>query len=64
VINQYDQMVSEFNFTVIDGSQSVETQQKEVRAAVQKVLATWEGMNIPNGTPNQKTAIQTGGRHD
>ena len=64
VINQYDQMVSEFNFTVIDGSQSVETQQKEVRAAVQKVLATWEGMNILNGTPSQKTAIQTGGRHD
>ncbi len=64
VINQYDKMVDEFGFNVIDGAQSVEAQQKEVRAAVQKVLAGWEGLNmvIPSGNPTP--IAQMGGQND
>jgi dTMP kinase len=43
VIQQYDKMVNEFGFTVINGAISVEKQQKQVRQAVTKVLEGWEG---------------------
>jgi dTMP kinase len=43
VIQQYEKMVPEFNFVVVDGASSVEKQQKEVRGAVRKVLAGWNG---------------------
>jgi dTMP kinase len=45
VIQQYEKMVPEFNFVVIDGAASVEKQQKEVRAAVKKVLEGWTGQH-------------------
>jgi dTMP kinase len=64
VVEQYDKMVDEFGFKVIDGSQSVETQQKEVRAAVQSVLSGWEGMKIPSEPKTTKAASQMGGHHD
>lgn len=43
VIQQYDKMVNEFGFSVINGADSVEKQQKHVREAVNKVLAGWQG---------------------
>lgn len=61
VIDQYDKMVDEFGFTVIDGSQSVESQQKEVRAAVQKMLAGWEGLSL---SPSGKKVAKKAGSHD
>jgi len=66
VIDQYDKMVDEFGFTVIDGAQSVELQQKEVRAAVQKILVGWEGLSTPRTAVKEKapTAHAAGGSHD
>jgi dTMP kinase len=66
VIDQYDKMVDEFGFTVIDGAQSVELQQKEVRAAVQKILVGWEGLSTPRTAVKAKapTAHAAGGSHD
>jgi dTMP kinase len=43
VIQQYEKMVPEFNFAIIDGATSVEKQQKEVRAVVKKALEGWNG---------------------
>lgn len=64
VINQYDKMVEEFGFKVIDGAQSVELQQKEVRSAVQLVLDGWEGLVMPLPTGSPKPIAQQGGSHD
>ncbi len=64
VINQYDKMVDEFGFKVIDGAQSVELQQKEVRSAVQLVLDGWEGLVMPLPTGSPKPIAQQGGSHD
>lgn len=42
IIDEYDKMVEEFGFTVIDGTLPVQKQQKLVRQIVKKVLANWE----------------------
>jgi dTMP kinase len=55
VIQQYEKMVPEFNFAVIDGATSVEKQQKEVRAAVKKVLEGWNGQ--PDTTNVDKKSL-------
>jgi dTMP kinase len=47
IINEYDSMVDEFGLTVIDGTQPVEQQQKEVRQLVQKSLRGFRGMRQP-----------------
>jgi dTMP kinase len=64
VINQYDKMVEEFNFKVVDGAQSVELQQKEVRSAVQQVLDGWEGLDIPLSKGSATPIAVQGGSHD
>lgn len=64
VINQYDKMVDEFGFKVIDGAQSVESQQKEVRSAVQRILEGWEGLVMPLPKGNATPIAQQGGNHD
>ena len=64
VINQYDKMVDEFGFKVIDGAQSVESQQKEVRSAVQRILEGWEGLVMPLPKGNATPIAQQGGSHD
>jgi dTMP kinase len=48
IIDEYDKMVDEYNFTVIDGALSVQQQQKLVRQYVQKNLIGWEGLPNPN----------------
>jgi dTMP kinase len=53
VIQQYEKMVPEFNFAVIDGATSVEKQQKEVRAAVKKVLESWSGQPETDKSPKK-----------
>jgi dTMP kinase len=64
VINQYDKMVDEFGFKVIDGAQSVELQQREVRSAVQLVLDGWEGLVMPLPTGSATPIAQQGGSND
>jgi hypothetical protein len=39
--------VNEFNFTVLDGTQPVQLQQKNVRAIIKKQLQGWEGLPTP-----------------
>ncbi len=46
--NQYDSMVEEFAFTVFDGTQPVELQQKELRKIVKSFLKNWDGLPNPN----------------
>ncbi len=55
IINEYDNMISEFNFTVIDGTKPVQEQQREVRKAVKKILRGWRGLPNPLGRPRRRT---------
>ncbi len=54
IINEYDQMIDEFGFTVIDGTLPVETQQKLIRKVVKREIYRWKGLPTP--------AIQARGR--
>jgi dTMP kinase len=47
IIDAYDSMINEFNFTIIDGTQPVEKQQKAVRQHVKKILSGWHGLPNP-----------------
>jgi len=47
IVNEYDAMIEEFGFTVIDGTLPVETQQNLVRKTVRKLLRGWEGLPTP-----------------
>lgn len=38
ILNEYDHMVNEFNLTVIDGNQSIRTQQRQMREIVGRYL--------------------------
>lgn len=64
VIQQYDKMVNEFGFTVINGANSVEKQQKQVREAVSKVLEGWQGQPDTKSvqTPPKKSRKPEGGQ--
>ena len=48
ILDEYNKMVDEFGLTVIDGTQSVQAQQKIVRSIVKKVLKGWEGLPNPD----------------
>jgi dTMP kinase len=47
IINEYEQMVPEFGFTVIDGTLPVQDQQHQVRLIVKKALHGWKGLPTP-----------------
>lgn len=47
ILDEYDQMVDEYGFTVIDGTLPVETQQKMVRQHVRRSLRNWKGLPNP-----------------
>jgi dTMP kinase len=47
IINEYDKMVDEFGFTVLDGTLPVEKQQKLVRQLVKKTIQGWTGLPQP-----------------
>ena len=55
IITQYDSMVDEFNFTVIDGMQPVEKTQKLLRQVVKNALKGWDGLPSPE-TLHRKAA--------
>jgi dTMP kinase len=48
ILNQYESMLNEFNFQIIDASLSVHNQQKQIRQSVQKTLTGWEGLPHPS----------------
>ncbi|MGB8253162.1 MAG: dTMP kinase [Anaerolineaceae bacterium] len=47
IVDEYEQMVNEYHFTVVDGTQPVQIQQKTVRAIIKKQLQGWEGLPTP-----------------
>lgn len=47
IMDEYDRMIDEFGFTVIDGSMPVENQQQKVRQDVRKLLRGWKGLPNP-----------------
>ncbi|GAP20925.1 dTMP kinase [Leptolinea tardivitalis] len=47
VIDEYEKMVDEFGMTVIDGTESVQKEQKLVRQLVTRILRGWEGLPNP-----------------
>jgi dTMP kinase len=62
IIDQYDLMIPENNFTVVDGTLPVEEQQKIVRGIVKKALRGFKGLPHPSAQPrtrSKKTAAET-----
>lgn len=53
IISEYDAMVDEFSFEVVDGADVVQDQQKRVRTAVKRLLRGYEGMPNPNLPPRR-----------
>jgi dTMP kinase len=47
IIDEYEKMVGEFNFTIVDGAQPVEVQQKQIRHIVGQALRGWDGLPNP-----------------
>ena len=51
ILSEYEKMVDEFDFTVVDGALSVQVQQRLVRKIVKQELEGWEGLAIPDHNP-------------
>ncbi len=68
IVGEYESMVPEFGLTVVDASQSVQKQQKQVRQVVKKVLKGWESLPNPQFTrrraPHRRLQIPEEVRHD
>lgn len=54
ILDEYDKMVSEYGFTVIDGASSVQKQQKLVRQVVMRLMDSWQPLSIPSMPPAKK----------
>jgi dTMP kinase len=50
ILDEYDKMVDEFKFTVVDGTETVHKLQKIVRNEAKKILQGWEGLPVPDLT--------------
>jgi len=48
ICDEYEDMVDEFGFTVIDGTLPIHAQQQEVRNITQKALQGWQGLPAVN----------------
>ncbi len=58
ILDEYDKMVAEFGLTVIDGTQPIQKQQKQVRTMVKKALQGWESLpnpRVPVRHPRKKS---------
>jgi dTMP kinase len=51
IINEYELMIDEFGFIVVDGTQPVEVQQAQMRVIVKKALEGWKGLPAPGYHP-------------
>ncbi len=54
IINEYEAMIVEFGFTVIDGTQPVKQQQKIMRQYVKSTLGNWKGLPNPAIRPPKR----------
>ncbi len=59
-LEEYEKMVGEFNFKVIDAKKPVENQQKEIRGLVNAILRGWEGLPNPTLSAKKYEKIQRG----
>ena len=50
IIDEYEQMITEFGFTVIDGTLPIQAQQQRVRRVARKILQDWQGLPVPDQT--------------
>ncbi len=57
VIDEYEKMVDEFGMTVVDGTESVQKEQKHVRQLVTRILRGWEGLPNPFSRPRRRPII-------
>jgi dTMP kinase len=48
IIDEYEEMITEFGFTVIDGTLPIQVQQRRVRRVARKILQDWHGLPIPD----------------
>jgi dTMP kinase len=55
ILEEYEKMIPEFGFHVMDATQPIHNQQKEIRQVINGVLRGWEG--LPN--PVQSAQIYT-----
>lgn len=55
ILDNYESMIAEFNFQVINASQSVQKQQKQIRQIVNTLLAGWEGLPQPSHAAKKAT---------
>ncbi len=63
ILNEYDKMVDEFGLTLMDGTQLVKEQQKQVRNIVKRVLRGWEGLPNPNMPPKEHSSAKAKARN-
>ncbi|HMN59441.1 MAG TPA: dTMP kinase [Anaerolinea sp.] len=47
IMDEYDRMCEEFNFTVINGTLPIHQQQRQIRTLVRRILYGWEGLPNP-----------------
>ena len=52
ILDNYESMIPEYHFQVIDASQSVHKQQKLIRHYVQNKLKGWDVLPLPSLSPN------------
>lgn len=57
IIAEYEKMIDEFGFTVIDGTLPVETQQQQMRQIVRKILYRWKGLPSPIRPIRRRRAV-------
>jgi len=58
ILNEYDNMVNEFNLTVIDGNLTVQAQQRLVRGIVKQELDGWKGLPMPEVRPHSPFPVK------
>ena len=54
IIEEYDKMVDEFGFTVVDGTLEVQKQQKMIRQIVRRSIQGWQGLAHPRVMPRSR----------
>jgi dTMP kinase len=64
IIDEYEHMAGEFNFTVLDGTLPVQAQQQQIRQLVKKVLQRWEGLPNPRSLAKMKKEKRIDISHD
>lgn len=59
ILGEYEKMVDEFDFHVIDATQPVQKQQKQIRRLVNQVLSGWEGLPNPVESARNYSRLET-----